>query len=190
MHSLNDAFQQLREVMPHVKCGRKLSKIETLTLAKNYVKALTNTICHLKGEHPPYVFETMEEDVDEEEEDDIDEEFGSELESAAELAAAAFSAASSSTSIASSTSSRNGGRVTLAAGDAFGFIEAASSSKESSSSTATTASSTGAVQPLTPIIRIDDVASTQSERSSTSRESHSEVLLRGTTVIAGQLLEF
>ena len=165
MHSLNDAFQQLREVIPHVKCGRKLSKIETLTLAKNYVKALTNTICHLKGEHPPYVFETMEEDVEED-----DEEFG-ELESAAELAAAAFSARS-----------RDDGRGSAAAGTAsaesFGLLDA----KEGGT--------TGGGGQPTPIIRIDDVASTQSERSSTSRESHSEVLLRGTTVIAGQLLEF
>lgn len=32
MHSLNDAFQALREVIPHVSMERKLSKIETLTL--------------------------------------------------------------------------------------------------------------------------------------------------------------
>lgn len=34
MHSLNDAFQALREVIPHVRMERKLSKIETLTLGK------------------------------------------------------------------------------------------------------------------------------------------------------------
>lgn len=34
MHSLNDAFQALREVIPHVSMERKLSKIETLTLGK------------------------------------------------------------------------------------------------------------------------------------------------------------
>ena len=158
MHSLNDAFQQLREVMPHVKCGRKLSKIETLTLAKNYVKALTNTICHLKGEHPPYIFETMEEELEEDEE-----EFG-ELESAAELDAATFSL--------------DGSREDVRAGDG---ATADSYAKELLA---------GNKQTSTPIIRIDDVASTQSERSSTSRESHSELLLRGTTVIAGQLLEF
>lgn len=50
MHSLNDAFQGLREVIPHVQKERKLSKIETLTLAKNYIMALTNVICGLRGE--------------------------------------------------------------------------------------------------------------------------------------------
>ena len=54
MHSLNDAFQELREVVPHVKLGRKLSKIETLKLAKNYIKALTNVICEMRGENAPY----------------------------------------------------------------------------------------------------------------------------------------
>ena len=54
MHSLNDAFQDLREVIPHVNLERKLSKIETLTLAKNYIKALTNVICNIRGETPPY----------------------------------------------------------------------------------------------------------------------------------------
>lgn len=75
MHSLNDAFevspdhdpkphnpknkhhpQQLREVIPHVKMERKLSKIETLTLAKNYIMALTNVICEMRGEEKPYTF--------------------------------------------------------------------------------------------------------------------------------------
>ncbi|KAL8572115.1 hypothetical protein ACOMHN_031072 [Nucella lapillus] len=54
MHSLNDAFQDLREVIPHVNLDRKLSKIETLTLAKNYIKALTNVICEIRGENAPY----------------------------------------------------------------------------------------------------------------------------------------
>nr|CAD7459629.1 unnamed protein product [Timema tahoe] len=54
MHSLNDAFQSLREVIPHVKKERRLSKIETLTLAKNYVMALTNVICDMRGEESPY----------------------------------------------------------------------------------------------------------------------------------------
>ena len=38
-------LQGLREVIPHVHQSRKLSKIETLSLAKNYIMALTNTIC-------------------------------------------------------------------------------------------------------------------------------------------------
>ena len=37
MHSLNDAFQGLREVIPHVQRNRNLSKIETLSLARNYI---------------------------------------------------------------------------------------------------------------------------------------------------------
>ncbi|XP_036990710.2 class A basic helix-loop-helix protein 15 [Artibeus jamaicensis] len=44
MHTLNNAFQALREVIPHVRTDKKLSKIETLTLAKNYIKSLTATI--------------------------------------------------------------------------------------------------------------------------------------------------
>lgn len=35
---------------------RKLSKIETLTLAKNYIMALTNVICEMRGEEKPYTF--------------------------------------------------------------------------------------------------------------------------------------
>nr|XP_006822740.1 PREDICTED: class A basic helix-loop-helix protein 15-like [Saccoglossus kowalevskii] len=50
MHSLNDAFQNLRDVIPHVNCERKLSKIETLTLAKNYISALTGVITEMKTE--------------------------------------------------------------------------------------------------------------------------------------------
>ncbi|CAN0282620.1 unnamed protein product [Lampetra planeri] len=47
MHGLNDAFQGLREAIPHVRRGRKLSKLETLTLAKNYIEALTGVIGRL-----------------------------------------------------------------------------------------------------------------------------------------------
>ena len=43
-------FQGLREVIPHVHQSRKLSKIETLSLAKNYIMALTNVICKYKNE--------------------------------------------------------------------------------------------------------------------------------------------
>ena len=64
MHSLNDAFQDLREVIPHVKLDRKLSKIETLTLAKNYIKALTNVICDMRGEDAPYHLEPVDNNVD------------------------------------------------------------------------------------------------------------------------------
>ena len=47
---MNDAFQGLREVVPHVRRERKLSKIETLTLAKNYIMSLTNVVCEMRGE--------------------------------------------------------------------------------------------------------------------------------------------
>nr|CAI5817531.1 unnamed protein product [Callosobruchus analis] len=50
------SFQQLREVIPHIKMERKLSKIETLTLAKNYIMALTNVICEMRGEEKHYTF--------------------------------------------------------------------------------------------------------------------------------------
>lgn len=49
MHKLNNAFQALREAIPHVKTEKKLSKIETLTLAKNYIKSLTTIILDMSG---------------------------------------------------------------------------------------------------------------------------------------------
>ncbi|XP_059180575.1 class A basic helix-loop-helix protein 15 [Centropristis striata] len=49
MHKLNNAFQALREAIPHVKTDKKLSKIETLTLAKNYIKALTTIVVDMSG---------------------------------------------------------------------------------------------------------------------------------------------
>ncbi|KAJ7984692.1 hypothetical protein DPEC_G00357390 [Dallia pectoralis] len=58
MHKLNNAFQALREAIPHVKMDKKLSKIETLTLAENYIKSLTTIIlgmsstCLPAGENP------------------------------------------------------------------------------------------------------------------------------------------
>ena len=78
MHSLNDAFDGLRDVIPHVwtrhsvgggggtasssptssssspRRRQRLSKIETLTLAKNYIKALTNVVCEMRGEPALY----------------------------------------------------------------------------------------------------------------------------------------
>lgn len=42
MHCLNDAFQDLRSVIPHVQTQNKLSKIETLTLARNYITLLSD----------------------------------------------------------------------------------------------------------------------------------------------------
>lgn len=73
MHSLNDAFQALREVIPHVKLERKLSKIETLTLAKNYIMALTNVVCEMRGEDKPYELPTEGEGGDDGDDDDEEE---------------------------------------------------------------------------------------------------------------------
>ncbi|XP_013200018.2 protein dimmed [Amyelois transitella] len=65
MHSLNRAFEELRRVIPHVKKdNRSLSKIETLTLAKNYVKALTNAICTMRGEEIRYQFNASDDNVE------------------------------------------------------------------------------------------------------------------------------
>lgn len=72
MHSLNKAFQELREVIPHVKMDRRLSKIETLTLAKHYIMALTNTVCDMRGDEKPYKF--LEAFVNREGDPDDDEE--------------------------------------------------------------------------------------------------------------------
>jgi len=58
MHSLNDAFDGLRDVIPLLDttgAGRRPTKIETLTLAKNYIKSLTNVICEMRHEPAPYV---------------------------------------------------------------------------------------------------------------------------------------
>lgn len=53
MHKLNNAFQALREAIPHVKTDKKLSKIETLTLAKNYIKALTSIVLDMSAACSP-----------------------------------------------------------------------------------------------------------------------------------------
>lgn len=78
MHSLNKAFQELREVIPHVKMDRRLSKIETLTLAKHYIMALTNTVCDMRGDEKPYkfleAFVNQEGHPDDDEEEDEEEE--------------------------------------------------------------------------------------------------------------------
>ncbi|KAL4233537.1 Neurogenic differentiation factor 2 [Mactra antiquata] len=50
MHDLNTAMENLREVMPY-GCGpsvRKLSKIATLSLARNYILMLNRTVSELK----------------------------------------------------------------------------------------------------------------------------------------------
>uniref|UniRef100_A0A8C5Q3E0 Class A basic helix-loop-helix protein 15 n=1 Tax=Leptobrachium leishanense TaxID=445787 RepID=A0A8C5Q3E0_9ANUR len=58
MHKLNNAFQALREVIPHVRAEKKLSKIETLTLAKNYINTLTATILNITSGSLPMAQET------------------------------------------------------------------------------------------------------------------------------------
>ncbi|KAM5151964.1 class A basic helix-loop-helix protein 15 [Mantella aurantiaca] len=58
MHKLNNAFQALREVIPHVRAEKKLSKIETLTLAKNYINTLTATILNMSNGCLPAIQDT------------------------------------------------------------------------------------------------------------------------------------
>ncbi|XP_068102900.1 class A basic helix-loop-helix protein 15 [Hyperolius riggenbachi] len=58
MHKLNNAFQALREAIPHVRAEKKLSKIETLTLAKNYISTLTATILNMSSGCLPVVPDT------------------------------------------------------------------------------------------------------------------------------------
>ncbi|XP_016356763.1 class A basic helix-loop-helix protein 15-like [Sinocyclocheilus anshuiensis] len=60
MHKLNNAFQALREAIPHVKTDKKLSKIETLTLAKNYIKSLTTIILGMSNACLPHAESDME----------------------------------------------------------------------------------------------------------------------------------
>ena len=50
MHDLNLAMDSLREVMPYAKgpSVRKLSKIATLTLARNYIQTLTKSVDEMK----------------------------------------------------------------------------------------------------------------------------------------------
>lgn len=62
MHSLNDAFAELRQVIPHVIAERKLSKIETLTLAKNYIVALSDVIVSMERERSVNTGSQQEED--------------------------------------------------------------------------------------------------------------------------------
>ncbi|NWH55667.1 NDF4 factor, partial [Fregata magnificens] len=44
MHGLNDALDNLRRVMPCYSKTQKLSKIETLRLARNYIWALSEVL--------------------------------------------------------------------------------------------------------------------------------------------------
>ncbi|XP_023213213.1 basic helix-loop-helix transcription factor amos-like [Centruroides vittatus] len=44
MHSLNVAFDRLREVVPSLTNDRKLSKYETLQMAQSYITALTDIL--------------------------------------------------------------------------------------------------------------------------------------------------
>ena len=69
MHLLNDAFQGLRDVIPFVRRGRRLSKIETLTLAKNYIKSLTNVICEMRSEPTVYALDNNHREIAEEDND-------------------------------------------------------------------------------------------------------------------------
>ena len=44
MTSLNQAFEKLREILPHQHRDRPLSKMEALQLAQNYIKELSSTL--------------------------------------------------------------------------------------------------------------------------------------------------
>lgn len=50
MHDLNHALDSLREVMPYSKTPsvRKLSKISTMVLARNYIVTLQNSLDDMK----------------------------------------------------------------------------------------------------------------------------------------------
>lgn len=50
MHSLNDALDGLRTVLPTVPDDAKLTKIETLRMAHNYIWALSQTLKHCEYE--------------------------------------------------------------------------------------------------------------------------------------------
>ena len=56
MHDLNDALDQLRSVIPyaHSPSVRKLSKIATLLLAKNYILMQSQIISELKNDLKQY----------------------------------------------------------------------------------------------------------------------------------------
>lgn len=44
MHSLNSAFDKLRQVVPSIGDDRKLSKFETLQMAQSYIEALSDLL--------------------------------------------------------------------------------------------------------------------------------------------------
>lgn len=44
MHSLNSAFDKLRQVVPSIGEDRKLSKFETLQMAQSYIMALSDML--------------------------------------------------------------------------------------------------------------------------------------------------
>lgn len=53
MHNLNEAYEELRKVVPKPSPDKKLSKIETLLLAQNYITALTEMLINSTGQHLP-----------------------------------------------------------------------------------------------------------------------------------------
>ncbi|RDD38291.1 Class A basic helix-loop-helix protein 15 [Trichoplax sp. H2] len=53
MHNLNEAYEELRKVVPKPSPDKKLSKIETLLLAQNYITALTEMLINSTGHHLP-----------------------------------------------------------------------------------------------------------------------------------------
>ncbi|XP_047208444.1 neurogenin-3 [Girardinichthys multiradiatus] len=51
MHNLNSALDALRSILPALPDDAKLTKIETLRFARNYIWALTETL-HMADHHP------------------------------------------------------------------------------------------------------------------------------------------
>ncbi|XP_070543835.1 neurogenic differentiation factor 6-B-like [Ptychodera flava] len=65
MRRLNEAMDSLRKVVPHYPSDRKLSKMETLLLAQNYILALTRILQEVKqiGGKPNYNAEALAQSI-------------------------------------------------------------------------------------------------------------------------------
>lgn len=111
MHSLNDAFEGLRNVIPHITMDRKLSKIETLTLAKNYIKALTNVICDLRGESA--VFNDISQSADSDGTDVLNQSDGLASDAGSTVSVASTSGSDSSTNRDTDLDSNSGADMDL-----------------------------------------------------------------------------
>lgn len=59
MHGLNSALDALRSAVPLSAHHQKLSKIETLRLARNYIRALSRTLRSGESPHPVEYAQTL-----------------------------------------------------------------------------------------------------------------------------------